>query len=159
MHVRQAQPDDLPAMVAILNEIIAIGGTTAFEEPLDAAALGAIVFSAQRVSAFVVLDDAGVVAGFQWLARLPDLPPDLGDIASFTRRAPRLPGAGRALMAATVAAARAAGLTAINAKIRADNTVGLGYYAAMGFQDHALKKGAPLKDGTPMDRVVKRLSL
>ena len=42
-----------------------------------------------------------------------------------------------ALFAATVAWARAHGVTAMNATIRADNVVGLGYYAKRGFVDYA----------------------
>jgi N-acetylglutamate synthase-like GNAT family acetyltransferase len=79
----------------------------------------------------------GVPVGFQVLLRTPDLPEDWADIASFSRRNPPTPGAGRALFAATVPAARAMGLSAIHAIIRDGNTPGLGYYTAMGFQDIA----------------------
>ena len=63
------------------------------------------------------------------------------------------------MMAATLIASRAEGLSAIDAKIRADNVPGLGYYSAMGFQDRSLVRDVPLKDGTPVDRVIKRLTL
>lgn len=89
------------------------------------------------------------------LATPGDLPEDIGDIASFACAE----GAGRALMTATIAKARAAGLTWINAKIRTDNAPGIRFYSKMGFQDHARLKGVPLKDGTPVDRVIKRLQL
>ena len=157
---RTATRADLPAMADILNPIIEAGGTTAFEEVFSPQALGKVVFDREDfISAVVAIDPEGKVAGFQYLVRLDPPDTDIGGIASFARLAPKCPGAGRAMMAATLIAARAAGLSAIDAKIRADNVPGLGYYSAMGFQDRSLIKGVPLKDGTPVDRVIKRLTL
>ncbi|MEP5761058.1 MAG: GNAT family N-acetyltransferase, partial [Litoreibacter sp.] len=51
--------------------------------------------------------------------------------------------------------ARGQGVSVINAKIRADNAPGLAYYTKMGFLDHDVKRGIPLKDGTPIDRIIK----
>ena len=152
---------DLGAARAILNRIIAIGGTTAYEDPVDAEYFARVYFDGNpdRIATHVALDPRGAVAGFQFIERREGLPADVADIASFARSAPKLKGAGRALFAATVAAARAAGCTAINAQIRADNVPGLGYYTAMGFADHDVIRAVPLKDGTPVDRIVKRFSL
>jgi hypothetical protein len=63
------------------------------------------------------------------------------------------------MFAATKQAATDAGYGFINAKIRADNVPGLAYYTKMGFADHSIDKDVPLSDGTPMDRVTKRLTL
>lgn len=154
------QAADVPAACAILNDIIRTGGTTANETALSEAEFsGHYLTAPNRVCCHVVLDGHGVVAGFQWLGRNPKLPADCADIASFTRRDPRLPGAGRALFAATQTAARAAGFAAINATIRADNVPGLGYYAAVGFVDHSMTRAVPLADGRPVDRVSKRFAL
>ena len=147
-------------MADILNPIIDAGGTTAFEDPLGPDDLARIIFdSPDFVSAVVALDAEGKVAAFQYLERLDPPASDVAGIASFARLHPKCPGAGRAMLTATLEAARAANLTAIDAKIRADNVPGLGYYSAMGFQDRSLIKGVPLKDGTPVDRVIKRLTL
>ena len=151
--------EDVPAATAILNEIIDRGGTTAHQVPLDVSEFTASHLGATMICCHVVLDDAGAVAGFQWLGVNPDLPADCGDIASFTRRTGPLRGAGRALFAATCAAARATGLARINATIRADNLPGLGYYTAMGFLDHSVTPAVPLRDGRPVDRVSKRFDL
>ena len=155
------QTGDLEEARALLNEIIAIGGTTAWETPLDAAAFGAVYSSANPdlVAIHVALDAEGAVAGFQWLARKATLPPDCADIATFARQNPVTKGVGTALFAATKAAARAAGFARINAQIRADNRPGLGYYAKMGFVDHDIVPAVPLRDGTPVDRIVKRFAL
>ena len=156
IETRKAIRGDLQDMVDVINPIIEAGGTTAFETPLSVSKMAELTLDRQGlVSVFVALAPNGEVAAFQYLTRMPEMDPDFGEIASFAR----LKGAGRAMMARTVEAAGAAGLRGINATIRADNRSGLGFYAAMGFQDHDLIKGVPLKDGTPVDRVVKRLLL
>lgn len=135
LSVRPFQRDDAPALATILNEIIAIGGMTAIPEPMTGDELcDRYTDCAGTLCCHTALLD-GVPVGFQVVNRHPDLPTDWGDIASFTRRAPPARGAGRALFAATVPAARDLGLTAIHAIIREGNAPGLGYYTAMGFQD------------------------
>jgi L-amino acid N-acyltransferase YncA len=159
--VRATEPADITALTAIINTIIAIGGTTAYEDPFTEERLAARLLDDPRlICCHTALDPAdGSPAGYQVLKRHLDLPPDWGDIATFARVEPKLPGVGRALFAATSAFARAQGLVAINATIRADNKSGLGYYGKMGFEDHAVAKAVPLKDGTPVDRISKRLVL
>ncbi|HEX7850799.1 MAG TPA: GNAT family N-acetyltransferase, partial [Sphingomonas sp.] len=78
---------------------------------------------------------------------------------TFARRGSTTRGIGSALFAATRAAAIAAGLKAINATIRADNTGGLTFYAKMGFADYAVARAVPLADGTPVDRISRRYDL
>lgn len=151
---------DVPAACAILNDIIARGGTTAYETAFDDAGFEEVFITGPKaLRCHVVLDEDGAVAGFQWLGRNPALPEDCVDIASFTRRDPPLKGAGRALFAVTRRSAAEMGFRQINATIRADNVPGLGYYAAMGFIDHAVTPAVPLSDGTPVDRVAKRFTL
>jgi L-amino acid N-acyltransferase YncA len=157
IQIRLANPDDAEGMAAVLNPIIAAGGTTAHETPVTSDDMVEIIASA--ICCHVALDDAGEIAGMQWLDRLERLPADCGDIATFARLEPKRPGVGRALFSATCAAARAQGLTQLNAVIRADNVPGLGYYAKMGFRDHDVRPAVPLRDGTPVDRIVKRFAL
>ncbi|MCV6584306.1 MAG: GNAT family N-acetyltransferase [Marinibacterium sp.] len=155
------QSGDVPAACAILCEIIEIGGTAAIEDRPDPDTFANWYLGPDLIANHVALAADGTVLGFQWLGRNPQLPPDCADIATFARRRPVTPGVGRALFAATVAvaAARAQGLGAINATIRADNAPGLGYYSKMGFVDHAVARAVPLKDGTPVDRLSKRFDL
>lgn len=156
--VRATEAADIAALTAIINAIIAIGGTTAYEDPFTEDRLAALLLDDPRlICCHTAIDPAdGMPAGYQVLKRHPDLPPDWGDIATFARVEPKLPGVGRALFAATADVARKAGLVAINATIRADNESGLGYYGRMGFENHAVTRAVPLKDGTPVDRVSKR---
>ena len=158
------QATDVPAACRILNRIIGIGGTTAFEVEVSETEFAGMYVQGHDlrhdlIACHVVQDPNGQVAGFQWIGHNPDLPADCADIATFTRRDPPLRGAGRALFATTCHFARAAGYKQINATIRADNVSGLGYYAKMGFVDHAVARAVPLRDGTPVDRISRRYVL
>ena len=151
--VRPFASGDEGPLTAILNEIIEAGGTTAYESPFTPERLRAYHLDGPTVlCCHVVLWD-GVPVGFQVVNANPDLPEGWGDMASFTRRAPPVPGAGSALFEATRARAKALGIPMLNATIRADNAPGLGYYAKMGFVDYAVLPGVPMSDGTPIDRI------
>lgn len=161
--VRPAAPSDAAEMAELINAIIAVGGTTAYEEPFDAAHMDAAYISLpQLVSCFVAESD-GQIVGFQGLMRSfdPDdpLPDDWATIGTFARIGLIQRGVGSALFAATRAAAEAAGITVIDATIRADNTGGLAFYSRQGFVDYDRLAGVPLKDGTPVDRIRKRYDL
>ena len=160
LRIRPATPDDAEPLRRILNEIIAIGGTTAFETPLGAAAFDdCFLRGAQCLTCLLAETAAGEPLGFQSLGRKAGLPDGWADIATFTRREPRRPGVGAALFEATKRAARDLGLVAINATIRADNYAGIPFYEKMGFTTWSVAKGVPLRDGTPVDRVSKTYRL
>ncbi|WP_170759885.1 GNAT family N-acetyltransferase [Ruegeria lacuscaerulensis] len=152
--------EDVVPACQILNQIIAIGGTTALEAPFSQALFAqSFLEGADKICCHVALDDQGEVAGFQWRGANDALPDNFGDIATYTRREPALKGAGRALFEETSKFAAALGLSAINATIRADNRQGLSYYDKMGFQDYSVAYGVALQDGTPVDRISKRFDL
>lgn len=157
IQVRPARPQDATGMVAVLNPIIAAGGSTAIQTPVTSGDMAKVIATA--LCCHVATGPDGEIAGMQWLEPDDDPAEAYGYSSTFARRAPRLPGVGRALFVATCRSARAAKLTHLIAVIRADNVSGLGYYAKMGFEDHDVKPGVPLKDGTPVDRIVKRFTL
>lgn len=157
--VRPATAADAPALAALLNEIIRIGGTTAHEEPFTARAFARHYLTGPGVICCHVAEAGGRPLGFQALERHPDLPEGWADIGTFVAPGRQGGGIGAALFAATRAAAEAAGRTAINATIRADNTPGLRYYARMGFTDYAADPDYRLQDGTRVGRVSKRFDL
>jgi L-amino acid N-acyltransferase YncA len=159
--VRAVREDDAAELADLLNAIIARGGTTALEEPFTAARLAGTYLTGAKVISCVVAQDGATrrLEGFQTLVREPDLPADVGDIGTFARVGGTQRGVGTALFAATQAAARAKGLSAINATIRADNAGGLAFYGRMGFLDHSVSRAVPLKDGAPVDRIHKRFAL
>lgn len=169
--IRPARAEDAAPLCALLNRIIAIGGTTALETPLTPERFAAVFLQGPRFLCCFVAEaegpegedaregESGALLGFQALERSPKLPADWGDIATFAQVRPKVPGVGRALFAATREQARALGLTAINATIRADNHGGLAFYTKMGFEDWKRDAAVPLQDGTPVDRVSKRYRL
>jgi L-amino acid N-acyltransferase YncA len=159
MIVRAAVPADGAQMCAILNEIIEIGGTTAAEEVLSLAVFHAHYFENEGFVSLFVAELDGEILGFQKLNRLDRVSLDCGDIATFARASNKVKGVGRALFERTKQAAREAGFSQIYARIRADNVPGMGYYAAIGFAPFDVVKGVPLKDGTPVDRMIKRFDL
>lgn len=159
--VRPATSADAPELAELLNAIIARGGTTALEEAFTPERLDETYLTGSDVlSCVVAVDtDSGRLEGFQTLIREPHLPEDWGDIATFSRVDGIQRGVGSALFAATRERARALGLAAVNAEIRADNTGGLAFYSKMGFQDYHVDRAVPLSDGTPVDRINKRYML
>lgn len=154
--VRSAVAADVDASMVILNDIIEIGGTTAFQKVLTLDEFQNYFLTGDEcVECFVALSSKGVVLGFQSLRTKASLDAGWLDIATFAQRNTAIKGVGRALFAATLTHARTRGVTNINATIRADNTSGLGYYSKMGFVDYAIEEGVPLSDGRPVDRISK----
>ncbi len=158
--IRAMQACDIPQACELLNVIIRIGGTTAEEVELSETVFAQYYLTADnKICCHVALDDAGRVAGFQWLGTEPQLDAKCSDIATFARTISPVRGTGRALFRATSTFARARGFDQINATIRADNVPGLGYYSKMGFVDYSVAQSVPLRDGTPVDRISKRYNL
>jgi L-amino acid N-acyltransferase YncA len=161
LEIRPATTADAPALAELLNAIIARGGTTALQQAFTPERLDETYLTGRDVlSCVVAVDpDTGRLEGFQTLIREAHLPPDWGDIGTFSRVGGTQKGVGSALFAATRERARALGLAGMNAEIRADNEGGLSFYGKMGFQDHAVASAVPLGDGTPIDRIHKRYPL
>jgi L-amino acid N-acyltransferase YncA len=159
---RPATAKDATAMAALLNEIIAIGGTTAYEEPFSSESMDHHYVSARNLIACTVAEKDRDLLGFQglfWPTEEDPLPVGWAFIATFARVGRTGGGVGRALFAETVKAAHSAGVRTIDATIRADNTGGLAFYGRMGFTDYDCLAGVPLKNGTLVDRIRKRFDL
>lgn len=143
LEIRPATPQDAGAMAKLINEIIAIGGTTAHAEPFDEAGI-IDTFIAPRlaISCFVAVNGSQIV-GFQslewadpeWPGADP-LPADWAVIATYVDPHAHKTGIGRSLFAETAKAAKAAGAVFIDATIRRENKGGQAYYHAMGFRDY-----------------------
>jgi len=161
LEVRPVTSDDAPELTELLNAVITRGGTTALEQPFTPEQLDATYLTGPKVLSCVVAagSETGRLEGFQTLTKEPYVPDDWGDIGTFTRIDGIQRGVGSALFAATRDRARALGLAAINAKIRADNAGGLTFYSKLGFEDYRADRAIPLADGTPMDRLHKRYML
>ena len=156
MIIRKVTPQDRDALTSILNEIIAIGGTTAYEKPIEPSHFDRFIAPEDSRTFLHVAEADGAVVGFQWLSPDKD---GMGIIATFARPGTVQRGIGSALFKQTLKCCRDAGYTLLDATIRADNTGGLAYYSKMGFEDHSVTRAVPLSDGTPVDRVHKRMHL
>lgn len=157
--VRSAAQEDGNALCSILNEIIDIGGTTAFETRLALEEFQSIFLDAPNgINTFIAERD-GLVLGFQSLLTETTLPQGWVNIATFARQHPKVKGVGSRLFSATHEFSRAENYDFINATIRADNQSGLAYYSKMGFEDYSIAKDVPLKDGTLVDRIRKKFKV
>ncbi len=159
--IRKAHALDAREMTAILNEIIAIGGTTAYTDPVTDDYMKARIAAAPEVSAWHVAEtESGDIVGFQWITRGADyLPPEAAEIATFARSGQHGLGIGSKLFEATRAAAKTLGYQWINANIRADNESGLTYYQSRGFEDYGKIEGYQMADGRRVDKILKRFDL
>ena len=158
--VRPAHALDAREMAEILNQIIAIGGTTAMTGRIDSAYFVTRMQTAPDASAWHVAEtEAGEILGFQWIAPHDGLPPEAVDIATFAKPGRQGLGIGSKLFEATQAAAKRMGYAWINASIRADNAGGLAYYQSRGFEDYGRIEGDRLADGSVVDKILKRLDL
>jgi len=128
LNIRKADPADARELSEILNEIIAIGGTTAIETPLSPEELADWFITGEWPLTCHVAESSSGLAGFQSLSLYGNPPKGWADIATFARQNPKIPGVGTALFAATLAVAEEHNIEFINATIRADNAGGLAYY-------------------------------
>lgn len=163
MIIRSATLDDAPDMTALLNEIIAIGGTTAHQTPFDEDSMLRHYIAPDDLISCHVAELENEVVGFQWLG-WPDpdfdsLPKGWAVIASFVASEAAGRGVGKRLFAATVTTAMQAGVKTIDATIRADNLSGLRYYSSVGFADYHRLTNVALSDGTVVDKARKRFEI
>lgn len=158
--VRDATLNDLKALCDLINDIIAAGGTTAHQRLFTVERFKSHYIAGPHVlTCLVATDDEDRPLGFQALSQIEELPTGWGDIATFVSAASHQRGVGTALFAATRARAVKLGLAALNATIRADNAAGQAYYGTMGFEIYDIQRAVPLRDGTPVDRISRRLML
>lgn len=159
MIIRPARPADAAQMSAILNEIIGIGGTTAYLTPVSECKMLGWMAKDGTVSSWQVAEKDGSVIGYQSAEPHPKLPPEAVTVASYVKIGTTGLGVGGKLFTATQAACRALGYRWINATIRADNTSGLTYYGKMGFIDWHIDADGALSDGTVTGKISKRFDL
>ena len=155
--IRRADPLDTREMAALLNEIIAAGGTTARTETVAAADF--IPLLSAPGAACHVAEVGSAIMSFQYIEPHAALPPKVADISTFVQRGKTGLGIGSALFTATAQAARDLGYQWINATIRADNTGGLIYYQSRGFRDWRNLTDQRLANGMRVDKICKRYDL
>lgn len=152
---RDARPGDAEAMTAILNRIIAIGGTTAHETSKTDQQVRIDYVDGPEVLSSVVAEVEGTIIGWQSVSRWQGEP----HIGSFVDPRVQARGAGAAMFDLTCQRLRGQGVSRIIASIRADNLPGLAYYARLGFVDVGQEPGFALSDGRVVGRVHRRFDL
>ncbi|MEM6439031.1 MAG: GNAT family N-acetyltransferase [Pseudomonadota bacterium] len=133
IETRMARAEDAAGMADVLGPIIEAGGLTAMEGPVHASTFDVLFEAPDPRLVLHVIEEAGRILGFQWVEPHPDLPHDVGDMATFVSLDQGRRGLGARLFAASLPAARAAGWRRLNAVVRPSNPGALSYYRAMGF--------------------------
>ncbi len=155
MIVRKATAADAGEMADLLNEIIAIGGTTAHQTPKTETEVRHEYTEGPDVLSSVVAEADGSIVGWQsteiWKGE--------AHIGTFVRPGIQAKGVGVAMFALTCDIVRITGHRAIIATIRSDNRPGLAYYARIGFVDFAADPDFALNDGTVVGRVHRRFEV
>jgi L-amino acid N-acyltransferase YncA len=155
MLIRPAIPSDAEAMAAILNAVIALGGTTAHETPKSPDQVRWDYIAGPDVLSSVVAEVEGRIVGWQSVGQWQDE----AHIGSFVQPGLQAKGTGAQMFDLTCMLLRAKGIGSIIASIRADNLPGLTYYARIGFVDVAQDPDFALSDGTKVGRVHRRFDL
>ncbi len=155
MIIRHATAADAAGMTAVLNTVIAVGGTTAHEHPKTEAQVLESYVTGTDVLSSVVCDEGGEIVGWQSV-EMWDGDPHIG---SFVRPGLQARGAGGAMFGLTCQTLRDRGIGYIIAFIRADNSSGLAYYARIGFRDIGQDPGYALEGGRKVGRVHRRFDL
>jgi L-amino acid N-acyltransferase YncA len=142
-------------MTAVLNAVIAVGGTTAHEHPRTEAQVREGYVTGPDVLSSVVCEEDGQIVGWQSVEMWQGDP----HIGSFVRPGLQARGAGTAMFGLTCQTLKAKGIGHIIAFIRADNAPGLAYYARIGFRDIGTDPDFALEDGRKVGRIYRRVDL
>jgi L-amino acid N-acyltransferase YncA len=155
MIVRKAVAEDASGMADLLNHIIAIGGTTAHQQPTTEAKTRQHAIDGPDVLSSAVAEEDGSILGWQSVEQFQGEP----HIGTYVQPGLQAKGIGAELFALTLAALRAKSARYIIASIRADNLPGLAYYARIGFRDIGHEPDFALEDGRRVGRVHRRFDL
>lgn len=137
--VRPARPSDADGLSKILTQLVVAGKR---RKPCNPDyALNHYIQHDHQVLCSVAISSSGEILGFQslkaaWVGNPYEVHVGWGIIGTHVQPRSTRIGVGRALFRATLAAARARGLEAIDATIGLGNAEGLQYYKAMGFQPY-----------------------
>ena len=157
MPIRQSTPADLPAILAIYNEVIATSTAIYLDEPVTLASREAWLAD-KNVRGFplLVVDDGGDIAGF---ASYGDFRPFHGyrftvEHSVHVASAHRGKGLGRALVLALLPLARAQGKHVMLGAIDGDNEASIRFHQQLGFEQTARMPQLGYKFGRWLDLVI-----
>jgi L-amino acid N-acyltransferase YncA len=160
--VREVQPDDAAAVVAILNPIIATGLHTVFDTPFSVEAERAYIESLPERGVFLVAIDKSrqqgeEIVGFQSMepfAAYTRAFDHVGVLGTYVSLHHRRQGVSRALFEQTFQEARLKGYEKIFTFVRADNLAALAAYLAQGFTTIGTARGQAKVHGLYVDEIL-----
>jgi len=137
MQLRDAQPDDLPAIVAIYNSTVESRESTADLEPVTVQdrATWFLAHSPDRRPLWVAQDDDGVLLGWCSLRDFYGRPAyaATAEIGIYVDGAARRAGVGRALLRAAIDRGPDLGLSTLLAVVFAHNAASVALFSREGF--------------------------
>jgi len=139
MRIRRASTDDAEGIAAVLDRIIEGGRHSLLDTPFtDAEERAYIEALPERAFIHAAETQGGVIAGFQtvepWSSFVTHEFDHVATMGTYVSEEFRRSGVGKALAAASFAAARAAGFDKIFTDLRADNLGSLCYHLSLGFR-------------------------
>jgi L-amino acid N-acyltransferase YncA len=160
--VREAQPDDAEAVVAILNPIIESGLYTVFDTPFSIEAERAYIESLPERGLFLVAvgkshEEREEVVGFQSMepfATYTRAFDHVGVLGTYVSLRHRRQGVARALFEQSFQRARRKGYEKIFTFVRADNPAALATYLAQGFTTIGTALGQAKVHGRYIDEIM-----
>ena len=167
--IRDVQPDDAEAVVALLNPIIESGLYTTFVEPFTPSFERAFIesfparghfigaFEDASDSAFDDAHDNGQLRGFQVVTPAPGYTPALdhvAEIGTYVSLDYQQRGVAGQLFSATLERAKLHGFEKLLAWVRADNAAGLRSYRKCGFAEVGTAKRHAKVGGRYVDVVL-----
>jgi L-amino acid N-acyltransferase YncA len=164
MQIRDATEADLPAITAIYAHHVRTGTGTFEEVPPDEAEMAARLARVRGAGWAWLVAEAheGTILGFAYFAQFRDRSAYrfTAEDAIYVRDDVRGQGVGKALVAALLERAEAAGFRQIFAVIGdAENAGSVGLHASLGFRQAGVLKAAGIKFGQWLDVVIMQRSL
>jgi phosphinothricin acetyltransferase len=163
MVIRDATPADVPAMTAIYAHHVLHGTGTFEEEAPDEAEIAARLAKVQGSGwAWLVAEQDGQVTGYAYYTQFRDRSAYRfsAEDSIYVRDDIRGQGVGKALVAALLARAEAAGFRQMFAVVGdSDNVGSIGLHLSLGFRQTGVLRAAGLKFGRWLDVVYMQRSL
>ncbi|MGL1920226.1 MAG: GNAT family N-acetyltransferase [Hyphomicrobiales bacterium] len=137
--IRPATAKDAQGMSIVLSEILTKWKSDRISDPDYVCAF--YIEHPDNIQCSVAVGGDGTILGFQSLiiatvSNRYNVAPGWGIIGTYVKLDAGRQGIGSALFASSIQAAKAVGLSKIEAAIGADNKLGLNYYDGMGFKTY-----------------------
>jgi phosphinothricin acetyltransferase len=157
MHLRDAEPGDLPAITAIYAHHVLHGTGTFEEDPPDQAEMARRVAAVQDQGwPWLVAEEGGQILGFAYLAQFRPRSAyrHSGEDSVYVRDDIRGQGVGKALVAALLRRGEECGFRQVFAVIGDSENVGsIGLHVSLGFRQVGIMRSAGAKFGRWLDVV------